>query len=343
MAATTSSFLSGLSRAQLKPVYLIAGSEHLLVIEAADALRVRAKELGYLERDILDVEAQFDWNRLAQAGASMSLFSSLKLIDLRLPTGRPGKEGGAAISAFCKSPPADTILLISAYDWSGKHEGGWSKDIASVGEQVVAWPLKREEMPAWISERMAKRGLKPTRDVIALLAERVEGNLLAAAQEIDKLAMLDDGAQLDVARLEAQAIDDARFDAFRLTDAAIGGDAARALRIVAGLQAEGEEVIPLVGWILNQLRMLLRLSAPGANLAEGFNRERIWGPRQPAVRHALKAGSPAHWERCLAQAGLIDRIVKGRADGDAWREVERLIAAIAAPRHANALLPVLAH
>jgi DNA polymerase-3 subunit delta len=322
----------------MKPAYLIAGAEHLLVLEAADALRARAKELGYVERDVLDVEAGFDWNRLGDAGRSLSLFASRKLIDLRLPTGKPGKDGSAAIVEYCESPPPDTVLLITANDWSKAHEGAWVKALDAVGAHVPVWPLKTEELPDWIGARMASRGIKATPDAIALLADRVEGNLLAAAQEIDKLALLLGGRTLDAEMLEASVADDARYDAFRLTDAAIGGDAGRALHIVAGLRAEGEELIPLLGWVLTQLRALLRLSAAGANLAAAFQSERIWPARQALFRRALKSGDRAHWERCLAQAGRIDRIAKGRGDGDAWREFERLIAAIAAPRRAAELL-----
>jgi DNA polymerase-3 subunit delta len=202
----------------------------------------------------------------------------------------------------------------------------------------VIWPLRREELPEWIGARMASRKIAAAPDAIAWLAERVEGNLLAAAQEIDKLALLSDGRPLDVATLEASVADDARYDAFRLTDAAIGGDAGRALHIVAGLRAEGEELIPLLGWILNQLRMLQRLAAAGPNLAAAFRAERIWPARENLFRRALKAGDADHWERCLAQAARIDSIAKGRDEGDAWRELERLIAAIAKPRAAAELI-----
>ncbi|NCT68279.1 MAG: DNA polymerase III subunit delta [Rhodanobacteraceae bacterium] len=338
MATSLSAFRKHLTGNDLKPAYLLAGAEHLLVIEAADALRARAKELGYLEREILDVEANFDWNRLADASRSLSLFASRKLIDLRLPSGKPGKDGAAAITEFCAAPPPDTVLLVTANDWSKKHEGAWSAAIERVGALVTVWPLKREELPDWIGARMASRGLKATPDAIALLAERVEGNLLAAAQEVDKLALLHAGSTLDVEALEASVADDARYDVFRLTDAAIGGDAGRALHIVAGLRAEGEEIIPLLGWLLTQLRLLLRLaSAPNVDAA--LRNERIWPQaREGLFRRALKSAGREHWERCLAQAGRIDAIAKGRAPGDAWRELERLIAAIAQPRRAGALI-----
>jgi DNA polymerase-3 subunit delta len=338
MSTTLPAFRKQLGASELRPAYLIAGAEHLLVIEAADALRARAKELGFLERDVLDVESNFDWNQLGDASRSMSLFASRKLIDLRLPTGRPGKDGSAAIVEFCAAPPPDTVLLVSANDWSKKHEGAWSVAIERVGMAVAVWPLKREELPDWIGARMASRGLNATPDAIALLADRVEGNLLAAAQEIDKLALLHDGRTVDVVALEASVADDARYDVFRLTDAAIGGDAGRALHIVAGLRAEGEELIPLLGWMLMQLRLLLRL-ATAANVDSALRSERIWpASREGMFKRALRNGDRAHWERCLNQAGRIDRIAKGRGDGDAWRELERLVAAIASPRRGAGLL-----
>jgi DNA polymerase-3 subunit delta len=339
MPARLSDLPKLLAAPDLKPVWLIAGSEHLLVLEAADRLRARARALGYIEREIFDVDARFDWNELAMSGAAMSLFASRRIIDVRMPTGRPGKEGSAAISAWCASLPAETILLITAQDWSKQHEGAWVNAIDKVGVTMPIWPLKPDEMPTWIAARLQLRGVKATREAIAMLAERVEGNLLAAAQEVDKLALLVGEATLDLQTLEASVADDARFDAFRLTDAALNGDAARALRIVEGLRAEGEEAIPLVGWLLTQLRLLARLAAAGDNnLNQAFRNERVWDSRQPMLKRALKSADAAHWERCIIHAGRIDRIAKGRGDGDVWREIERLIAAIAAPRRAAGLL-----
>jgi DNA polymerase III subunit delta len=345
MPTTFSAFRKHLSAAELRSVYLIAGAEHLLVLEAADVLRERARELGFIERDVLDVDSSFDWDRLADASRALSLFASRKLIDLRLPTGKPGREGSAAITAYCASPPPDTVLLITANDWSKAHEGAWVRSVEEAGLFVPAWPLKREELPAWIGARMASRGVAASPDAIAWLADRVEGNLLAAAQEIDKLALLDDGCALDVAALEASVADDARYDVFRLADAAIGGDAGRALRIVAGLRAEGEDLIPLLGWMLSQLRVLQRLASAGPNLATALRTERIWPARENLYRRALRSADASHWERCIAQAGRIDVIAKGqnldaagKSWGDGWRELERLVAAIAQPRTAAELI-----
>jgi DNA polymerase III subunit delta len=338
MPARISDLSKLLAASELKPVWLIAGPEHLIVMEAADRLRARSRELGYAEREIHDVDNRFNWNDLAKSGAAMSLFAARRVIELRMPTGKPGKDGSAAISAWCADPPPDTLLMITAQEWSKSHEGAWYSAVDRVGVAMPIWPMKREEMPAWIAARMQSRGLKATRDAIELLAERIEGNLLAAAQEVDKLSLLVGDAVLDIDTLEASVADDARFDAFRLTDAAIGGDAARALRMVEGLRAEGGEAIPLLGWLLNQLRVLYRLASAGGNLNQAFRTERIWDAKQPLFKRALKAGDAAHWERCIVHVGQIDRIAKGRGDGDVWREIERLIAAIAMPGRAARLL-----
>lgn len=321
-----------LAAGELKPVYLLAGEEHLLLLEAADALRARARELGYVEREVFDAEANFDWNQLAQSASAMSLFATRKLIDLRMPTGKPGKDGSAAIIEYCENPPPDTVLLITATQWSKAHETSWVAAVEKVGTFVPLWPLKPNELPDWIAQRMASRGLKPTRDAIDALVERVEGNLLAAAQEIDKLALLQGDKPLDAETLEDLVADSARFDVFKLADAALAGDSARALRILAGLRAEGEQVVGLLGWLLNQLQLLARLSNARGNQAAAFKAERIWPAREAIYKKALSRADRAHWDACLIQAGRVDRIGKGRGSGDAWLELERLLVAIAQPR-----------
>ena len=338
MPATLAQFHKSLTAGELKPVYLLAGEEHLLLLEAADALRARARELGYSEREVLDADAYFDWSGLTMAAASMSLFATRRMIDLRLPSGRPGKEGAEAIADYCERPPPDTVLLISCTQWSRQHEGSWVNAVERTGMFVPVWPLKPNELPEWIAQRMARAGLKPSPEAIDALAERVEGNLLAAAQEIDKLKLLHGSAPLDAETLEDLVADSARFDVFRLCDAAIAGDGARALRVLAGLRAEGEQVPGLIGFVVTQLQMLVRL-ARAANPASAFRAERIWPQREGLYRKALARADAEHWERCLAQAALVDRISKGRetdhtgkAVGDAWLQFERLIAAIAQPR-----------
>lgn len=335
MPLSSSQWQKALSADRLAPVYLLAGEE-LLVLEAADALRAQAKKLGYSEREVLEAGQHFDWNDLARAGASMSLFATRRLIDLRLPTGRPGIEGAKAINAFCADPPPDVTLLVTAMEWSSKHDGAWSKKLDGSGTMVVFNAPRAHEWGSWIGARLASRGLSATPDAAALLAERVEGNLLAAAQEIDKLVVLHGEGRIDAAEMEDLVADSARYDAFKLTDAAFAGDGARALRVLAGLRAEGEELIGLMGWMVNQLQLALRL-ANAQNFAAQAKVERLWQGREQLFRQALRRAPREHWLQCLARAARIDRIAKGRETGDAWREAERLIAAIAEPRAARAL------
>ncbi|HET6433707.1 DNA polymerase III subunit delta [Dyella sp.] len=336
MPLNAAQWQKALAEDRLRSVYLLAGEE-LLVLEAADALRAQARRLGYGEREVLDVTQHFDWDDLARAAAGMSLFASRRLLDLRLPTGRPGVEGAKAITAFCADPPPDVTLLISAMEWSSKHDGAWSKKVDAAGASVVFNAPRPYEWSAWIGARLASRGLSATPDAADLLAQRVEGNLLAAAQEIDKLAVLHRGkTRIDAAEMENLVADSARYDAFKLTDAAFAGDGARALRVLAGLRAEGEELIPMMGWLVNQLQLALRL-ANARDFAAQAKLERLWQAREQLFRQALRRAPREHWLACLARAARIDRIAKGREQGDAWLEAERLIAAMAEPRASAAL------
>lgn len=335
MPLSVGQWQKALAADRLAPVYLLAGEE-LLVLEAADALRAQARVLGYTERDVLETGQHFDWDDLARSAAGMSLFASRRLIDLRLPTGRPGVEGAKAITAFCANPPPDVTLLITAMEWSNKHDGVWSKKLDASGTMVVFNAPRPNEWNAWVSHRLSSRGLSATTDAVALLAERVEGNLLAAAQEVDKLVVLHGEGRIDAAEMENLVADSARYDAFKLTDAAFAGEGARALRILAGLRAEGDELIALMGWLVNQLQLALRL-ANASDLAAQARAERLWPAREQLFRKALRRAPREHWLHCLARAGRIDRITKGRETGNAWQEAERLIAVIAEPRAATAL------
>lgn len=340
MAGEFEAFVTSLAHGSLAPVYLLAGDEPLLLQEAGDALRARARALGFTEREVLDVEAHFDWGQLARSGASLSLFASRRLIEVRLPTGKPDRDGAAALTEWCKSPAPDTVLFVSALQWSKKHEGAWVRTIERAG--VYAWlrAPRLDQLPDWIRARMRAKGFVPSADAVALLAERAEGNLLAIAQEVEKLAAEREGGPVNAEELDALGADNAVYDVFKLTDAAFGGDAPRALRILAGLRAEGEDLVPMLGWVLNQVDLALRL-ASASDFASAVRAEHgLWPARQRLFAGALKRAGrgDAHWRRCLVACARIDRMTKGRADGDPWREMERLLVAIAAPRAAAVLL-----
>ena len=325
----------------LRPAYLIAGPEPLRVQEAADAVRARAREEGYSEREVFDVDAQFDWNTLGQGMASLSLFATRRLFDLRLPTGKPGKEGSEAIREFCANPPPDTVLLVTALDWSRAHAGKWSEVIAQAGHFLPLWPVKAHELPDWLERRLRSRGLLATPGALLRLVDRIEGNLLAAAQEVDKLALLlgatPGGATVtvDEATMDTLVADSSRFDVFGLADAMLAGEPVRAARVLAALRAEGDQVpglVPILAKELLALAALARVQAGGGHLASAMRDARIWDSKQAAYRRALERHPPARWEAFAAACGTLDRTAKGRGDDDAWRRLERLLVAVASPR-----------
>lgn len=345
MPLSAAQFEQRLQADVLAPAWLIASSEPLLLLEAADALRARAKALGYAEREVFEVDTRFDWDDVRASLATMSLFSTHRVIELRLPTGKPGKEGGALIEAFCAAPPPGLLLLVTAAEWSNRHDAAWSRAIDKAGASLVLWPPRPNELPGWISRRLKRHGVEAAPDAVEILAARVEGNLLAAAQEVDKLVLLLADAPgaasaprarpITAAQMQSLVADSARYDVFRLTDCALAGETAHALRMLAGLRGEGEAVVPVLAWLANQVQALARLSAVqagGGNLAQAFAEARVWDSKQPLFRRALGRGDAAHFERLLNHCARIDQISKGRAEGEPWRELERLVVGLAAPR-----------
>ena len=326
----------------LRPVYLVAGAEPLVVQEAADAIRARAREEGYGEREVIDADAHFDWNTLAMGLASLSLFATRRLFDLRLPSGKPGKDGSEALREYCENPPPDTVLLITCQEWGKANAGKWSEAIAKVGHVVPVWPMKPHELGDWLQRRLRSRGLSATPEALRRLGDRVEGNLLAAAQEIDKLALLaGDRARgpaaqaLEADEMERLVADSSRFDVFKLVDAALSGDAARAARLLAALRAEGDQVaglMPMVAREVLQLCAVARATADGGSLQSAMRAANIWDSKQAACKRALERHPASRWEQFVAECGRIDRSAKGRGDGDPWLQLERLLVAIAEPR-----------
>ena len=320
----------------LRPIYLVAGSDALLVLEAADAVRVAVRKHGISEREVHDMDGRdADWDALDASIHAPSLFASQRLIEVRLPTGKPGNDGSKLITGFCANPPSDVVLLVIAAEWSKAHAGKWSEAITRAGHVVIAWPVKPHELVGWMGARLRSRGLKATPDAVTRLAQRVEGNLLAAAQEVDKLALLlhGSGEVLDVERMDALVADSARFDVFRLADAALNGQAAQVARIIAGLRAEGEAIQALMGMVVKELGTVAAL-ARARNFAAECKAQRIWDSKQAVYKRALARHSPERWQRFLSDAGRVDRISKGRVrlgqeTTDAWQQLERLLLAVA--------------
>ncbi|MFZ5606811.1 MAG: DNA polymerase III subunit delta [Pseudomonadota bacterium] len=327
-----------LANEPLRPAYLVAGSEPLLVLEAADGVRAAARAQGIGEREVHDMEGRdADWPALQSSLHAPSLFASRRLVEVRLPSGKPGTEGAKVITAYCEAPPPDVVLLVIAGEWSKAHAGKWSQAIARAGHVAIAWPVKPHELAGWLGARLRRAGIKATPEALALLAQRVEGNLLAAAQEVDKLALLLERDEvLDAGRLQALVADSARFDVFRLMEAALNGRPAQVARVLAGLRAEGEAIPALMGMVVKELGALAAL-AQAADFAGRCKALGIWESRQATYKRALARHSPERWQWLLAEAGRVDRIAKGRArpgreSHDAWLQLERLLLAVAEPR-----------
>ena len=315
----------------LRPVYLVAGSEPLLVQELADAVRAKARAEGYGEREVFDAGRDFEWSELVMGFAALSLFSPRRLFDLRLPTGKPDREGSEAIQAYCADPPPDTVLLITAQDWSSKHPGKWSEAVARAGVFVPVWPVRPNELPDWLEARLRARGFSADSAALQLLAERVEGNLLAAAQEIDKLVLLCDERRITLEVMESRVSDSARYDVFKLVEAALTGKVERTRRMLASLRAEGEQVPGLVPILAMELLKLAALARAG-NLAQAMREARVWESRQALYRRALERHDAARFEAFVAEAGRIDLMSKGRLGGDPWLALERLLVAVASAK-----------
>lgn len=316
-------------RKQLAAVYFISGDEPLRVMEAADAIRAQARSQGYDERDVLTVQAGFDWDSLMSGGGNLSLFSQRRMIDLRIPTGKPGAEGSKALRAYAENPPDDTLLLVTAGKLeSSARKGKWVQALDKAGVVVFVWPLKGREFNTWVVQRMQQRGLKPTADAVTLLADRVEGNLLACVQEIEKLYLLQGEGVVDDKAILTLVADNARYDVFGLVDSALAGKAARSTRMLRGLCAEG--LVPqIVLWALSrEIRQLAAMAAavvPGQPVDAVVSRFRIWpAERKSIVAAALKRLSALQCNRLLQHCARIDRISKGQATGNAWDELLQL-------------------
>jgi DNA polymerase-3 subunit delta len=314
---------------QLAPLYVVHGDEPLLSLEAADAIRARARAAGYSERIVLLADRSFKWGELGAAGASMSLFGDRQLIELRMPTGKPGTEGAEAIQGFCAALSPDTFALISLprLDKAGQNSA-WFGALERRGVVVNVYPVERPKLPEWISARLARGKQRADKDTLQFLADSVEGNLLAAHQEIQKLGLLFPPGELDFESVRAAVLNVARYDAGKLGEAMLAGDKARLARMLEGLRGEGEAA-PRILWILaEEIRAISRVRrglAAGRPLAEVCRENRVWGDaRQTLVGRAARKLDAAFIAGALSQAAAIDRIIKGVARGDAWDEILEL-------------------
>jgi len=328
----------------IAPIYLLAGDEPLLVQEGRERVIAAARDRGFEERELLVADRSFDWQNDLAAAAAPSLFSQRKVIDLRLASGKPGIPGAQALTEWAKAPDLDIVLVLSFGGWStAARKTKWAKALDKAGVLVEVWPLKANELPAWITRRMAAAGLKAERDAVAMLAELVEGNLLAAQQEIDKLAMLGTNTQLTVSDIESAVANSARFDGFRLAECALRGDASESLRVASGLQRNHVAIQPVAAALYSELALaegLLGARLEGGDEGAYFSRARIWPMRQGPMKLAARRLVQDDFGRAFHYLTTIDLQGKGRAAGDPWQTLDSLLVFLCQPRGHGPGLPL---
>ncbi len=317
----------------LSSCYLISGDEPLLVQEAVDAVRARARSDGFASRELFVAVPKFDWAEFSASAGNLSLFAERRLLELQLPTGKPGRQGGAAIVEMLDRLGDDLVLLVTTPKLDRNTAASkWAKALESSGTHVQVWPIGPRELPGWIVARMRNVGLRADRDAVQMIADRVEGNLLAAQQEIEKLRLLLGEGAVTASDVDMAVADSSRFDVFKLVDAAIAGDAKRAARILSGVRMEGTEPVIVVWALTRELRTLAALADSvqnGMDLGSAMQQARVWSNRQSTVRACIGRHSAAKLFSLLQLTRQADATAKGQSAGDPWQLLVEIVLALA--------------
>ena len=306
----------------LMPVYFITGDEPLQLGEMADEVRKAAKKAGFENREIISAETGFEWNQLAFSADSLSIFADKKIIDLRLPSGTPGTDGAKALISYCERLPEDTLLLITAAKVaSSAPKARWFEVLDKVGVIIQVWPLEGQDLIRWLQQRMQQRGLNAATDGLRILASRIEGNILAAAQEIEKLYVLYGTGNLSNQQILDVVADSSRYDVFKLIESILSPSVNRIFKVLSGLRAEGIAA-PIVLWALTrEARTLIKIKlalSQGQNREVVFKNNQIWDKRKQLISNALNRLSDSNLNGILVLSAKADRQIKGQQQGDAW-------------------------
>jgi DNA polymerase-3 subunit delta len=323
----------------LAPVYLLAGAEPLLLQESRDLVLLVARRHGFVERSVHHAGSSFDWEIMQNAAGEQSLFSSRTVMDVRLPTGKPGKDGGKFFSQWARNPDPDRLLIVSCDEWdAASRKSRWAAELGAAGVLVEIWPVKSRDLPAWVEHRMRSAGLRPQREAVRLLAELVEGNLFAAQQEIEKLALLNPGSTVTEDVIRCSVSSSTRFDAFRLNECLLEGQAGDCLKVASSLRRTGVAIQAVTGALCYQIGQLDAMRAAvraGENEARAFSRLRVFPMAQPRFRQALSRLSDGQIGDSFRALALMDRQSKGRAAGDPWQTLDRMLLALCAESMIN--------
>lgn len=314
----------------LGPLYVLHGDDPLLVIEAADSIRSAARAQGVSEREVIVTHQYFKWDELALSAGNLSLFGDRKLIDLRIPNGKPGKQGGEALARMAREldPHATDLTLITLpqLDWAAR-KTSWFSALSEAGTVVECNAPELAQLPSWIAGRLARQQQKAPPEGLDFIAEHVEGNLLAAHQEIQKLALLYEPGMLTLEQIEDAVLHVARYDTEKLKTALLEGDAPRCARLLEGLKGEGAAT-PFVLWAMaNEIRTLANVRSAmdgGQSVDAALKAERVFGPRQQLIKRAVLRLKSGGLRAALLHAARIDRLAKGIGRGDVWDEFLQL-------------------
>jgi DNA polymerase-3 subunit delta len=310
---------------ELRPFYVVHGDEPLLAMEAGDQIRAAARKAGHAEREVLVADASFKWEAFSVANRNLGLFGERRLIDLRIPSGKPGPEGARTLEECAANPNPDTLTLVTLPRLDrAAQSAAWFAALEGAGVAIAVYPLERAELPQWLGQRLARQKQSVAPETLEFLADATEGNLLAARQEIEKLALLLPEGKLEHDAVERAVADVARFDVYQLSEAWLIGDAARVARILAALEGEGEGM-PLLLWILGEdLRALagvLDETAAGTPRAAAARNARIWGKRQAALEKAAARVSRDAIPGLFVRLARLEGLAKGIGEGNAWDEL----------------------
>ena len=316
-------------------MYLVAGDEPLLVDEALEQVRAAAMRAGFSSRELHTADRSFKWVDLLAGADNLSLFATRKIVEIRLATPKPGDDGSETIAALCERDDPDTLVIVAVGEKLGQAgRSAWVKAIEQHGAVVEVWPIDRSELPRWIQQRAAGLKMKLTPAAAQSLAERVEGNLLAADQEIKRLALTAAGREIDEAEVLEFVANSSRFDVFELADAVLAGETGRTFKILSGLRAEGVHPVQ-ISWVLNRdISLLARLEYAvrhGDNIDGVMLRSGVWQRRQPLVRKALAKFKAPRLKSLLAEAARVDAALKGVFPAEPWTTLTDLLVALLRP------------
>ena len=322
--------LAGELRKQLLPVYLVSGDEPLLVQECCDQVRQAARAAGCTDREIIDVGPRFNWDEILHSASSMSLFAERKLVEIRLPSGKPGADGSKALCEYLEVSACgdDVLLIVSGKIDRQSTNSKWYKALDKAGATVQVWPVDARNLPRWLQQRVQAAGMSIDQDALQLLCDRIEGNLLAAVQEVEKLKLLAPEGQITADTVTGAVSDNARYNLFDMTDAALQGDTSTSLKMLRGLRGEGTEATVALWALLREIRTLRQARTAvdgGQSPQQALGALRVWKNRMSLMQGALGRHSLDSLNALLDKAAAVDGSIKGFADGKPWDNLEDLV------------------